>query len=103
MDMEIGEAAGWIWQYLTEHGEMTLQQLQRGTTLSAHLLHMGVGWLAHEDKLCVRQERGTVKLACKTVSASMSKRSTPQSRPREQIPLPRDIGAMGGRARDMFL
>ena len=63
MDTEIGEAAGRIWQYLAEHGETTLRQLQRGTTLSERLLHMGVGWLAREDKLCFVQERGGVKLS----------------------------------------
>ena len=103
MDMEIDEAAGWIWQYLAEHGEMTLPQLQRVTTLSAYLLHMGVGWLAREDKLCVRQEHGVVTLACKTVSASMSKRSIPQSCPRETTTLPRSIRALRGRAREAFL
>jgi Winged helix-turn-helix domain (DUF2582) len=62
MDMEIGEAAGRMWQYLVEHGETTLRQLQRGTTLSERLLHMGVGWLARDDTLDFVQERGVVKL-----------------------------------------
>jgi hypothetical protein len=63
MDTEIGTAAGRIWQYLTEHGEATLRQLQRGTTMPERLLHMGVGWLAREDKLRFVQARGVVKLA----------------------------------------
>jgi hypothetical protein len=63
METEIGEAAGRIWQYLAEHGETTLRQLQRGTTLSERLVLMGVGWLAREDKLCFEQERGVVKLS----------------------------------------
>ena len=70
MDMEIGEAAGRIWQYLAEHGETTLRQLQRGTTLPERLLHMGVGWLAREDKLCFRQERGVLKLSLQTQAVS---------------------------------
>ena len=63
MDTQIGEAAGRIWQYLAQHGAATLPQLQRGTTLSERLVHMGVGWLAREEKLCFVQERGVLKLA----------------------------------------
>jgi len=62
MDKEIGAAAGRIWQYLAEHGEATLRQLQRGTTLPERLLQMGVGWLAREAKLRFVQERGVLKL-----------------------------------------
>jgi hypothetical protein len=63
METEIGKATGQIWQYLAEHGETTLPQLQRGTTLSERLMLMGVGWLAREDKLCFVQERGVTKLS----------------------------------------
>jgi Winged helix-turn-helix domain (DUF2582) len=63
MDTEIGGAAGRIWQYLAEHGETTLPQLQRRTTLPERLLLMGVGWLAREEKLCFVQERGVLKLS----------------------------------------
>jgi winged helix-turn-helix protein DUF2582 len=66
MDTQIGEAAGRIWHYLAEHGEATLPQLQRGTTLPERLLLMGVGWLAREDKLCFVQERGVLKLSLQT-------------------------------------
>ncbi len=69
MDTEIGKAAGRIWQYLAEHDEATLRQLQRGTTLPERLVHMGVGWLAREDKLCFVQERGVVKLALREQAA----------------------------------
>jgi hypothetical protein len=63
MDTQIGEAAGRIWHYLAEHGETTLRQLQRGTTLPERLVLMGVGWLAREDKLCLVQERGVLKFS----------------------------------------
>jgi len=36
MDKEIGAAAGRIWQYLAEHGEVTLRQLQRRPTMMPH-------------------------------------------------------------------
>ena len=63
MDTQIGEAAGRIWQYLAEQGDVTLPQLQRGTTLPERLVMMGVGWLAREDKLCFVQDRGVLKLS----------------------------------------
>ena len=69
MDTQIGEAAGQIWHYLAEHGEATLPQLQRGTTLPERLLLMGVGWLAREDKLCFVQERGGLKLSLQPQAA----------------------------------
>lgn len=65
MDTEIGEAAGRIWRYLTQHEAVTLRQLQRGTTLSERLLLMGVGWLAREEKLRFVQERRLLKLTLK--------------------------------------
>jgi hypothetical protein len=46
MDAEIGDAAGSIWRYLDDHGEMTLSKLRQGTKLSDPLLLMGIGWLA---------------------------------------------------------
>ena len=63
MDTQIGEAAGRMWQYLAQHEAVTLTQLQRGTALPERLVHMGVGWLAREDKLCFIQERGVLKLS----------------------------------------
>ena len=66
MDTQIGEAAGRIWHYLVKHGEATLPQLQRGTTLPERLLLMGVGWLAREDKLGFVQERGVLRLSLQT-------------------------------------
>ena len=66
MDTQIGEAAGQIWHYLAKHGEATLPQLQRGTTLPERLLLMGVGWLAREDKLGFVQERGGLRLSLHT-------------------------------------
>jgi Winged helix-turn-helix domain (DUF2582) len=65
MDTEIGEAAGRIWQYLTQHEAVTLRQIQRGTTLPERLLLMGVGWLAREEKLRFVQERQLLKLTLK--------------------------------------
>jgi hypothetical protein len=70
MDTEIGEAAGRIWQYLMEHGEVTLRQLQRGTTLPERLLHMGVGWLAANTGSVSVIERRIPKITPFTASAA---------------------------------
>ena len=63
MGTQIGEAAGRIWPYLAEQGEVTLRQLQRGTTLPERLVLMGVGCLAREDNLGFVQERDVFKLS----------------------------------------
>ena len=34
MQAEIDRAAGIIWRYLNEHGEMTLSKLKQGTSLT---------------------------------------------------------------------
>jgi hypothetical protein len=51
MQAEIDSAAGTIWRYLNEHGEITLSKLKQGTKLSDQLLFAGIGWLAREEKL----------------------------------------------------
>jgi hypothetical protein len=48
MQAEIDRAAGIIWRYLNEHGEMTLSKLKQGTRLADPPLLMGIGWLARE-------------------------------------------------------
>jgi len=60
MEVEIGLAAGTIWQYLDEHGVTTLSKLGQGTKLSDQLLLLGVGWLAREGKLRLVREGSTV-------------------------------------------
>jgi hypothetical protein len=50
MQAEIDRAAGIIWRYLDEHGEMTLSKLKRGTNLADLPLLMGIGWLEREEK-----------------------------------------------------
>jgi len=63
MEKKIGDAAGVIWQYLDQHGETALSQLRQGTKLSDQLLHMGLGWLAREEKLSVAQEKKGLMLS----------------------------------------
>jgi hypothetical protein len=51
MQAEIDRAAGIIWRYLNEHGEMTLGKLKQGASLADQPLLMGIGWLAREEKI----------------------------------------------------
>jgi Winged helix-turn-helix domain (DUF2582) len=42
MQAQIDSAAGTIWRYLNEHGEITLRKLKQGTKLSDQLLFAGI-------------------------------------------------------------
>ena len=45
MQAQIDHAAGTIWRYLNEHGELRLSKLKQGTKLSDQLLFTAsVGW-----------------------------------------------------------
>lgn len=48
MITEIGIAAGEIWHYLDEHGQVTLSQLCRGIDKPREVILMSLGWLARE-------------------------------------------------------
>lgn len=48
MEAEIGNAAGAIWQYLSEHGQASLSKLGRATKIPDQPLLMAVGWLAEK-------------------------------------------------------
>jgi hypothetical protein len=62
MQALIDSAAGTIWRYLNEHGEITLSKLKQGTKLSDQLLFAGIGWLAREDKLTFATEGRSVRV-----------------------------------------
>ena len=62
MQALIDSAAGIIWRYLNEHGEIGLRKLKQGTKLSDQLLFAGIGWLAREDKLTFTTEGRSVRV-----------------------------------------
>jgi hypothetical protein len=62
MQALIDSAAGTIWRYLNEHGEITLSKLKQGTKLSDQLLYAGIGWLAREDKLTFTTKGRSVRI-----------------------------------------
>lgn len=66
MQAEIDRAAGVIWRYLDEHGEMTLSKLKQGTSQADQPLLMGIGWLAREEKLSFTKAGKIVRLSLRT-------------------------------------
>ena len=46
MQESIVEAAGKIWNYLNENGEVTTKKLQKDLDLNDNFINMGLGWLS---------------------------------------------------------
>ncbi len=88
MQVDIDHAAGTIWRYLSDHGEITLRELKHGTKLSDQLLFAGIGWLAREEKLNFTTEvaaqclHGTGTRAAEYRGASASTRENVEWGPR---------------------
>ena len=51
MTDKVAHTAGLIWQTLNDKGPLKFTALQKQTKVPAALLHMGLGWLAREDKI----------------------------------------------------
>jgi hypothetical protein len=64
---EIGRMAGKIWKYLNEKGESSLSKLKAGVKAGDRIFHMGMGWLAREDKIKFfpGKKKGEVKVSLK--------------------------------------
>jgi len=54
---EFGQNAGKVWQALNENGPLSETKLINTTFLNEHQVHVAVGWLARENKVC---QNGTV-------------------------------------------
>jgi len=59
MKDKIGLAAGEVWKYLNEHGESSISKIAKDLRQKENLVHMGLGWLAKENKVTVRQHGET--------------------------------------------
>ena len=68
METDIGHAAGTIWQHLNQNGETTLSKLKKGLELPDQLLLMGLGWLGREGKVCLAEEKRSLKVALRESS-----------------------------------
>lgn len=58
---EIGESAGRVWQYLSEHSATTPREIKKAIKVDEALLYMAIGWLAREGKLVFAGEGKPIK------------------------------------------
>lgn len=61
----MGTTAGKIWEFLNEHGEVTVLKLKTNLKLSNSLVCMGIGWLAREDKVNIKTSKKDCKVSLK--------------------------------------
>lgn len=62
---KIGDTAGKIYQYLEKNGETSVLKLKTSLKSSNSLVCMGIGWLAREDKVTVKDAKKDVKVSLK--------------------------------------
>jgi hypothetical protein len=62
MRKEIGEAAGKVWTYLNDNGEVTTPTLLKRVGLPRDVAHRAIGWLAREGKVQIDSADGVEKL-----------------------------------------
>lgn len=60
---QIGQAAGEVWQALSEQGDQSLAALKKSTGAPADLVLAAVGWLAREEKLDFATNGRSVKVS----------------------------------------
>jgi len=53
----IGETAGKLWSVLDKSGKMTVSSLEKKVKAPAREIAMGIGWLAREGKIEIREEK----------------------------------------------
>jgi hypothetical protein len=65
INAQVGETAGRIWHLLNDEGPQTFPQIKKKLDGSGELLSFALGWLAREDKVDIKQENKTVRVALK--------------------------------------
>ena len=63
MQKTIIETAGRIWEYLNENGEVTTKKMNKDLGLSDNFTNLGLGWLAHEDKVNFSRKGSYTKIS----------------------------------------
>jgi hypothetical protein len=61
----IGETAGEIWRLLNNEGPMSISAVVSRMKQSETAVHMGIGWLAREDKLIFTEMKRGMQLSVK--------------------------------------
>jgi hypothetical protein len=59
----IGTNAGKIWNALKDHGEMTLTQVKKETTLKDSDASLALGWLAREEKIAFQKKGKAINIS----------------------------------------
>ena len=54
--LQIGNAAGIVWQQLTENGPMSMAKLVKAVGEPRDTVMQALGWLAREDKLSIEED-----------------------------------------------
>jgi hypothetical protein len=65
MSLEIGEAAGKVWNFLNKKPQSTFDEIYKSLNLDPNLFCMAVGWLAREDKVAFEGEGKKTKFSLK--------------------------------------
>jgi hypothetical protein len=58
--IEIGSAAGEVYRYLRENGEVSMTKLRKDVDLNGNRVDQALGWLAREQKILLTKDRRTV-------------------------------------------
>lgn len=63
MQQEIINAAGLIYNYLAEKGEVSMSKMKKDLDLSGNFTEMGLGWLSREDKIQYNQKARSISIS----------------------------------------
>lgn len=53
MSLEIGNAAGIVWSFLSENGASSVNKISTETGIGKNDIHRAIGWLAREEKIVI--------------------------------------------------
>ena len=59
----IGDVAGSVWNYLDQHGQVSMSQLVKELNVPRDTVMQGVGWLAREGKVSITKESRSRKIS----------------------------------------
>ena len=60
IQQEIINAAGLIYNYLSDKGEVSISKMKKDLDLYGNFTEMGLGWLSREDKISYTQKPKSV-------------------------------------------
>ena len=57
LESEIGSKAGRLWRIMDIWGEVDFDTIKRLSDLDEEQIHLALGWLAREDKICIDEKQ----------------------------------------------